>query len=173
MAEFLSMTMLNAEPVSAPKPQAMQSNDVATEPDQSFADTLAAEVNGKTSEKSAKAPTKTRQNNASEATDGEATAVADAKNDNSKPGAVKDPALSDEEELVSGTPESVLAENEKGETEQSHWLNLLEKAKSLQDRLSKAETDNKAGADKASSAMDSLAAQATSAKQHSDKTKAG
>lgn len=171
MAEFLSMTMLNAEPVSAPKPQAMQSNDVATAPDQRFADTLAAEVNGKTSEKSAKAPTKTRQNNASEATDGEATAVADAKNDNSKPGAVKDPALSDEEELVSGTPESVLAENEKGETEQSHWLNLLEKAKSLQDRLSKAETDNKAGADKASSAMDSLAAQATSAKQHSDKTK--
>lgn len=171
MAEFLSMTMLNAEPVSAPKPQAMQSNDVATAPDQRFADTLAAEVNGKTSEKSAKAPAKTRQNNASEATDGEATAVADAKNDNSKPGAVKDPALSDEEELVSETPESVLAENEKGETEQSHWLNLLEKAKSLQDRLSKAETDNKAGADKASSAMDSLAAQATSAKQHSDKTK--
>lgn len=171
MAEFLSMTMLNAEPVSAPKPQAMQSNDVATAPDQRFADTLAAEVNGKTSEKSAKAPAKTRQNNASEATDSEATAVADAKNDDSKPGAVKDPALSDEEELVSETPESVLAENEKGETEQSHWLNLLEKAKSLQDRLSKAETDNKAGADKASSAMDSLAAQATSAKQHSDKTK--
>lgn len=171
MAEFLSMTMLSAEPVAVAKPQATQPNDGATEPDQSFAATLAAEVNGKAPEKSAKAPAKTRQNNASEATDSEATAVADAKNDNSKPAAVKDPALSDEEELVSETPESVLAENEKGEVEQSHWLNLLEKAKSLQDRLSKAETDNKAGTDKAGSATDSLAAQATSAKQHSDKTK--
>jgi len=171
MAEFLSMTMLSAEPVAAAKPQATQPNDGATEPDQSFAATLAAEVNGKGSEKSAKAPAKTRQNNASEATDGEATAVSDAKNDNSKSAAVKDPALSDEEELVSETPESVLAQNEKGEAEQSHWLNLLEKAKSLQDRLSKAETGSKAGEDKTSSATDSLAAQVTAAKQHSDKTK--
>ncbi len=55
MTEILSMTMLSAEPVSAAKPQATQSNDTAAEPDQSFAATLAAEGNGKAPEKSTKA----------------------------------------------------------------------------------------------------------------------
>ncbi len=55
MTEILSMTMLSAEPVSAAKPQATQLGDTAAEPDQSFAATLAAEVNGKAPEKSTKA----------------------------------------------------------------------------------------------------------------------
>lgn len=146
MTEFLSMTLLSAETVSAAKPQAAQSNDGATEPDQSFAATLAAEVNGKTPEKSAKALTKARQNNASDNVDtkeaaGQTVIEQDAKNDGAKSITAKDPSSADEEELLSADAEAAQAQTEKGEAEQSHWLNLLEKAKSLQERLTKTETD--------------------------------
>lgn len=174
MAEFLSMTMLSAEPVSAAKPQAMQSNDGATEPDQSFAATLAAEVNGKAVEKSAKVPAKTRQNNASDPADSTDAAAAEVanplqlKNDNPKPVDAKESTPKDEEELSSETSDTVLAQNDKGEAEQSHWLNLLEQAKSLQERLSKAEGK----ATPAKTAVgDEVAAEGVAAKQQSDKTK--
>lgn len=177
MAEFLSMTMLSAEPVSAAKPQAMQSNDGATEPDQSFAATLAAEVNGKAAEKPAKVPAKTRQNNASDLAEGkdvtaaEGVNVSDVKTDNSKPVTTKESLQGDAEELVSDGSDNVLVQNDKGEAEQSHWLNLLEKAKSLQERLSKTETEGKTVSNK-TTIVDDLAAQAITAKQQSDKTKA-
>lgn len=146
MTEFLSMTLLSAEPVSAAKPQAAQSNDGATEPDQSFAATLAAEVNGKAPEKSAKALTKARQNNASDNVDskeaaGQTVIEQDVKNDGAKSITAKDPSSADEEELLSADAEAAQAQTEKGEAEQSHWLNLLEKAKNLQERLTKNETD--------------------------------
>lgn len=177
MAEFLSMTLLSAESVSAAKPQTMQSNDGATEPDQSFAATLAAEVNGKAAEKSAKVPAKTRQNNASDALDNKDAAVAeganasDVKTDSTKSVTTKESSQGDSEELVSGDSDALQAQNESGEAEQSHWLNLLEKAKSLQERLSKAETEGKAAVNKATAVVDGVAAQATAAKQQSDKTK--
>ncbi|MGY5796086.1 flagellar hook-length control protein FliK [Rheinheimera faecalis] len=177
MAEFLSMTLLSAEPVSAAKPQAMQSNDGATEPDQSFAATLAAEVNGKAAEKPAKVPAKTRQNNASDLAEGkdvtaaEGVNVSDVKTDNSKPVTTKESSQGDAEELVSDGSDNVLVQNDKGEAEQSHWLNLLEKAKSLQERLSKTETEGKTASNK-TAVVDDVAAQAITAKQQSDKTKA-
>ncbi|WP_233008809.1 flagellar hook-length control protein FliK [Rheinheimera faecalis] len=177
MAEFLSMTLLSAEPVSAAKPQAMQSNDGATEPDQSFAATLAAEVNGKAAEKPAKVPAKTRQNNASDLAEGkdvtaaEGVNVSDVKTDNSKPVTTKESSQGDAEELVSDGSDNVLVQNDKGEAEQSHWLNLLEKAKSLQERLSKTETEGKTASNK-TAIVDDAAAQAITAKQQSDKTKA-
>jgi flagellar hook-length control protein FliK len=181
MTEFLSMTLLSAEPVSAAKPQAAQSNDGATEPDQSFAATLAAEVNGKAPEKSAKALAKTRQNNASDLADSKDAAAAqgstasDVKNDHPKSVTTKESESGDEDTPLSADSDTVLAQNDKGEAEQSHWLNLLEKAKSLQDRLSKAETA--AGSaevkEKAGSAAMELAAQVTAeATQQKDKTKA-
>jgi flagellar hook-length control protein FliK len=177
MAEFLSMTMLSAEPVSAAKPQAMQSNDGATEPDQSFAATLAAEVNGKAAEKPAKVPAKTRQNNASDLAEGkdvtaaEGVNVSDVKTDNSKPVTTKESSQGDAEELVSDGSDNVLVQNDKGEAEQSHWLNLLEKAKSLQERLSKTETEGKTASNK-TAIVDDVATQVLTAKQQSDKTKA-
>ena len=143
MAEFLSMTMLTAEPVSAAKPQAMQSNDGATEPDQSFAATLAAEVNGKAAEKPTKVSAKTRQNTASDLADSkdvaaaEGVKVSDLNTDNTKPVTSKEASQDDTEELVSDGSDMVQVQNDKAEAEQSHWLNLLEKAKSLQQRLSK------------------------------------
>ena len=177
MAEFLSMTLLSAEPVSAAKPQAMQSNDGATEPDQSFAATLAAEVNGKAAEKPAKVPAKTRQNNASDLAEGkdvtaaEGVNVSDVKTDNSKPVTTKESSQGDAEELVSDGSDNVLVQNDKGEAEQSHWLNLLEKAKSLQERLSKTETEGKTASNK-TAIVDDVATQVLTAKQQSDKTKA-
>lgn len=177
MAEFLSMTMLSAEPVSAAKPQAMQSNDGATEPDQSFAATLAAEVNGKAAEKPAKVPAKTRQNNASDLADSkdvaaaEGVKVSDVNTDNTKPVTIKESSQDDAEELVSDGSDNVLVQNDKGEAEQSHWLNLLEKAKSLQERLSKTETEGKTASNK-TAVVDDVTAQALTAKQQSDKTKA-
>ncbi|CAI3796373.1 flagellar hook-length control protein FliK [Rheinheimera sp. MM224] len=178
MAEFLSMTMLSAEPVSAAKPQAMQSNDGATEPDQSFAATLAAEVNGKAAEKPAKVPAKTRQNNASDLADStdvtavEGAKVPDVNTDNTKAVASKESSQGDSEELVSGDSDALQVQNESGEAEQSHWLNLLEKAKSLQERLSKAETEGKTGSDKIAVVDDvAVQVQALAAKQQSDKIK--
>lgn len=181
MAEFLSMTLLSAEPVSVAKPQAMQSNDGATEPDQSFAATLAAEVNGKAAEKPAKVSAKTRQNNASDladskdATTGQATNSSDVKSDNPKFVTTKESESVDEEELPVADSDAVLVHNDKGKAEQSHWLNLLEKAKSLQERLSKAETAAVSAEvkDKTGSAATELVAQvATEATQQKDKTKA-
>jgi flagellar hook-length control protein FliK len=177
MTEFLSMTLLSAEPVSAAKPQAAQSNDGATEPDQSFAATLAAEVNGKAAEKPAKVPAKTRQNNASDLADSKAVAasegvkVSDVNTDNTKPVTGKESSQDDAEELVSDASDNVLVQNDKGEAEQSHWLNLLEKAKSLQERLSKTETEGKTASNK-TAVVDDVTAQALTAKQQSDKTKA-
>ncbi|MBU0914579.1 MAG: flagellar hook-length control protein FliK [Gammaproteobacteria bacterium] len=181
MTEILSMTLLSAEPVSAAKPQAAQSNDGATEPDQSFAATLAAEVNGKAPDKSAKALAKTRQNNASDLADSKDAAAnpgstaSDVKNDHPKPVTTKESESGDEEKSLSTDPDTVLTQNDKAEAEQSHWLNLLEKAKSLQERLSKAETaaDNAEVKEKAgSTAMELVAQVATEATQQKDKTKA-
>lgn len=179
MAEFLSMTLLSAEPVAAAKPQAMQSNDGATEPDQSFAATLAAEVNGKHPEKSAKALAKTRQNNASDSTDSKDAAVgqgassSDVKNDNPKSVSSEEAEAADEDDLLSARADTVLVQNDKDETEQSHWLNLLEKAKSLQQRLSKTDTDGKDAAKEAASvSADVVAQEAVATTEHDDKTKA-
>jgi flagellar hook-length control protein FliK len=179
MAEFLSMTLLSAEPVAAAKPQAMQSNDGATEPDQSFAATLAAEVNGKHPEKSAKALAKTRQNNASDSTDSKDAAVgqgassSDVKNDNPKSVSSEEAEAADEDDLLSARADTVLVQNDKDEIEQSHWLNLLEKAKSLQQRLSKTDTDGKDAAKEAASVSAAVVAQeAVATTEHDDKTKA-
>jgi flagellar hook-length control protein FliK len=177
MAEFLSMTLLSAEPVSAAKPQAMQSNDGSTEPDQSFAATLAAEVNGKAAEKPAKVPAKMRQNNASDLADSkdvtaaEGSKVPDVNTDNTKAVASKESSQGDAEELVSGDSDTLQVQNERGEAEQSHWLNLLEKAKSLQERLSKTEAEAKTSSNK-TAVVDDVVTQVLTAKQQSDKTKA-
>jgi len=177
MTEFLSMTLLSAEPVAVAKPQAMQSNDGATEPDQSFAATLAAEVNGKHPEKSAKALAKTRQNNASDSTDNKEAASAqgasssDVKNDNPKSVSPKETEAADEDDLLSAGADTVLVQNDKDETEQSHWLNLLEKAKSLQQRLSKTDADSKDAAKEAASVSDAVVAQeAVVTTEHNSKT---
>lgn len=144
MAELLSMTLLSPEPASAAKPQAGLSNEGSTEPDQSFAATLAAEVNGKAPEKSAKPLTKTRQNNASDASDAKklpassGDATADIKNENTHTDLNNKSELKDEP-LTSVETDNLQLSHEKGEAEQSHWLNLLEKAKSLHERLAKAE----------------------------------
>jgi flagellar hook-length control protein FliK len=177
MAEFLSMTLLSAEPVSAAKPQAMQSNDGSTEPDQSFAATLAAEVNGKAAEKPAQVPAKMRQNNASDLADSkdvtaaEGSKVPDVNTDNTKAVASKESSQGDAEELVSGDSDTLQVQNERGEAEQSHWLNLLEKAKSLQERLSKTEAEAKTSSNK-TAVVDDVVTQVLTAKQQSDKTKA-
>lgn len=141
MTEILSMTMLSAEPVSAAKPQATQSNDTAAEPDQSFAATLAAEVNGKAPEKPAKSTTKTRQNHASDIQEGKETSselnttAAELKQD--KAVSSKGSASDETEELQSEASDTVKMKSDANEAEHSHWLNLLDKAKSLQERLDK------------------------------------
>lgn len=172
MTEFLSMTMLSTEPVSVAKPQAAQSNDAGTEPDQSFAATLAAEVNGKTPEKSGKTSSKTRQNTASEVQENKETlseqntTAADLKDN--KPVSGKESAQGDKEELVSEASDKVKVQSEAVEAEHSHWLNLLDKAKSLQARLNKAE----AGEAKAGSLAEDSGLQGTKAKQQHEKATA-
>ncbi|MDF3125798.1 flagellar hook-length control protein FliK [Rheinheimera sp. 1928-s] len=146
MAELLSMTLLSPEPVSAAKPQAGLSNDGSAEPDQSFAATLAAEVNGKAPEKSAKSVAKTRQNNASEVSDlhksseNQSAGTADTKSEAAGSAVTHSPSeAKDDKALTAAETEAELVSTEKGEAEQSHWLNLLEKAKTLHERLTKAE----------------------------------
>lgn len=141
MTEILSMTMLSAEPVSAAKSQPAQLGDTATEPDQSFAATLAAEVNGKAPEKSTKALAKTRQNHASDIQEGKETSselnttAAELKQD--KAVSSKGSASDETEELQSEASDTVKMKSDANEAEHSHWLNLLDKAKSLQERLDK------------------------------------
>jgi flagellar hook-length control protein FliK len=141
MTEILSMTMLSADPVSAAKPQATQSNDTAAEPDQSFAATLAAEVNGKAPEKSTKALAKTRQNHASDIQEGKETSselnTTDAELKQDKAVSSKGSASDETEELQSEASDTVKMKSDANEAEHSHWLNLLDKAKSLQERLDK------------------------------------
>jgi flagellar hook-length control protein FliK len=176
MAEFLSMTMLSAESVSAAKPQAMQSNEGTTEPDQSFAATLAAEVNGKAPEKSGKISSKTRQNTASDLADStdaaanEGPTQSQLNNDKAKLVSTKELSLKDEDELISEPSDPLLVQNDKDEAEQSHWLSLLEKAKSLQERLSKAETEGKTTSTK-TAVEDEVVVQTLAVKQLSDTTK--
>ena len=135
MTEFLSMTMLSAEPVSATKPQTTQPNDTAAEPDQSFAATLAAEVNGKAPEKPAKSTTKTRQNTASEMQEGKETSselnttAAELKQDKSV--SSKESESDETEELQSEASDTAKMKSDASEADHSHWLNLLDKAKSL------------------------------------------
>ncbi|MBU1619147.1 MAG: flagellar hook-length control protein FliK [Gammaproteobacteria bacterium] len=148
MAELLSMTLLSSEPVSAAKPQAAlsqdASNDGSAEPDQSFAATLAAEVNGKTPEKSAKASAKTRQNTASlvseqnKSSENQSAGTADTKSEAAGSAVTNSPSDTKEDKTLTDTDAEPLSA-EKGEAGQSHWLNLLEKAKSLHERLTKAE----------------------------------
>jgi flagellar hook-length control protein FliK len=144
MAELLSMALLSAEPVSvSAKSQAVPSQDGTTEPDQSFAATLAAEVNGKSPEKPAKANAKTRQNTASEHSDDkepsavQATAVEQTKPQDIKGANAPDSVAADESEVESA--KTAQLEQDEAQAEQSHWLNLLEKAKSLQERISKSD----------------------------------
>lgn len=146
MAELLSMTLLSSEPVSAAKPQAALSNDASAEPDQSFAATLAAEVNGKAPEKSAKASDKTRQNTASQvpeqnkSAEKQSAGTADTKSETAGSAVTNDPSdTKDDKTLTADDTEAEPVSAEKGEGGQSHWLNLLEKAKSLHERLTKAE----------------------------------
>lgn len=154
MTEFLSMTMLSAEPVSATKPQTTQPNNTAAEPDQSFAATLAAEVNGKAPEKPAKSTTKTRQNTASEMQEGKETSselnttAAELKQDKSV--SSKESESDETEELQSEASDTVKMKSDASEADHSHWLNLLDKAKSLQERLDKAQSSET----KASALMD-------------------
>ncbi len=152
MSEFLSVTLLSAEPVSVAKPQASQPAEGATEPDQSFAATLAAEVNGKAVDKSGKHSAKTRQNTASDQThlkkdsaETQDSTTSDAKTDKPQAGKDKTQALTDEPISEQVEPELTQLQNEKSEAEHSHWLNLLEKAKNLQERLGKAEESKTAG----------------------------
>lgn len=146
MAELLSMTLLSSEPVSAAKPQAALSNDGSAEPDQSFAATLAAEVNGKAPEKSAKASAKTRQNTASQGpeqnkpSENQSAGTADTKSEAAGSAVTNSPSdTKDDKTLPATDTEAESVSAEKGEAGQSHWLNLLEKAKSLHERLTKAE----------------------------------
>jgi flagellar hook-length control protein FliK len=145
MAELLSMTLLSSEPVSAAKPQAALSNDGSAEPDQSFAATLAAEVNGKAPEKSAKASAKTRQNTASQgpeqnkSSENQSAGTADTKSETAGSAVTNNPSdTKDDKTLTAADIEAEPVIAEKGEAGQSHWLNLLEKAKSLHERLTKA-----------------------------------
>ncbi|MDR7119237.1 flagellar hook-length control protein FliK [Rheinheimera soli] len=169
MAELLSMTLLSSEPVSAAKPQAALSNDGSAkpqaalsndgsakpqaalsndgsaEPDQSFAATLAAEVNGKAPEKSAKASAKTRQNTASQvpeqnkSSENQSAGTADTKSETVGSAVTNSPSdTKDDKTLTAADIEAEPVIAEKGEAGQSHWLNLLEKAKSLHERLTKA-----------------------------------
>lgn len=179
MTEILSMTMLSAEPVSAAKSQPAQLGDTATEPDQSFAATLAAEVNGKASEKPGKTSSKTRQNTASDLQENKPTpseqSTAASEQQDHKPVSGKESAQGDAEELVSEASdkvkvqtEAVEAQTEAVEAEHSDWLNLLDKAKSLQARLNKAE----AGEAKAGSVAEDSGLQGTKAKQQHEKNAA-
>lgn len=177
MAELLSMTLLSAEPVSAAKPQAGLSNNGSTEPDQSFAATLAAEVNGKAPEKNTKTSAKTRQNTASEAVDSKESAndqgavTTDVKNDSAKSVTQSTSEQSENEEALATDPQALSAQHEQADAEQSEWLNLLEKAKSLNERFSKteAEGESKEPQTKAKAALDQASA---NAKQQSDLSKA-
>jgi flagellar hook-length control protein FliK len=146
MAELLSMTLLSSEPVSAAKPQAALSNDGSAEPDQSFAATLAAEVNGKAPEKSAKASAKTRQNTASQvseqnkSSENQSAGTVDTKSEAAGSAVTNSPSgTKDDKTLTVADTEAEPVSAEKAEAGQSHWLNLLEKAKSLHERLAKAE----------------------------------
>lgn len=182
MSEFLSVTLLSAEPVSVAKPQASQPAEGATEPDQSFAATLAAEVNGKAVDKSGKHSAKTRQNTASDQThlkkdsaETQDSTTSDAKTDKPQAGKDKTQALTDEPISEQVEPELTQLQNEKSEAEHSHWLNLLEKAKNLQERLGKAEESKTAGLpeteQKAEPAKsDELAQLIATAKLKNDKT---
>lgn len=182
MSEFLSVTLLSAEPVSVAKPQASQPAEAATEPDQSFAATLAAEVNGKAVDKSGKHSAKTRQNTASDQThlkkdsaETQDSTTSDVKADNPQAGKDKTQALTDDPISEQVEPELTQLQNEKSEAEHSHWLNLLEKAKNLQERLGKAEESKTSGRpeteQKAESAKsDELAQLIATAKLKNDKT---
>jgi flagellar hook-length control protein FliK len=182
MSEFLSVTLLSAEPVSVAKPQASQPAEAATEPDQSFAATLAAEVNGKAVDKSGKHSAKTRQNTASDQThlkkdsaETQDSTTSDVKADKPQAGKDKTQALTDDPISEQVEPELTQLQNEKSEAEHSHWLNLLEKAKNLQERLGKAEESKTAGRpeteQKAESAKsDELAQLIATAKLKNDKT---
>lgn len=177
MAELLSMTLLSAEPVSAAKPQAGLSNNGSTEPDQSFAATLAAEVNGKAPEKNAKTSAKTRQNTASEAVDSKESAndqgavTTDVKNDNAKSVTQSTSEQSENEQALATDPQALAVQHEQADAEQSEWLNLLEKAKSLNERFSKteAEGESKEPQTNTKAALDQPSA---NAKQQSDLSKA-
>lgn len=177
MAELLSMTLLSAEPVSAAKPQSGLSNNGSTEPDQSFAATLAAEVNGKAPEKNTKTSAKTRQNTASEAVDSKESAneqgavTADKKNDSAKSVTQSTSEQSENEEALATDPQVLSAQHEQADAEQSEWLNLLEKAKSLNERFSKteAEGESKEVQTKTKAALDQASA---NVKQQSDLSKA-
>lgn len=172
MTEILSMTMLSAEPVSAAKSQPAQLGDTATEPDQSFAATLAAEVNGKASEKPGKTSSKTRQNTASDLQENKPTpseqSTAATEQQDHKPVSGKEYAQGDAEELVSEASDKVKVQTEAVEAEHSDWLNLLDKAKSLQARLNKAEE----GEAKAGSVAEDSGLQGTKAKQQHEKNAA-
>jgi flagellar hook-length control protein FliK len=153
MAELLSMTLLSPESVSVAKPQAALSNEDLTESEQSFAATLAAEVSGQAPEKPAKATAKARQNAASDTTNSKepATGIDAAGTENKAVASVAHPQSepNDEELLVVVESDPVLQPieaSDQSEGDQSHWLNLLEKAKSLHNRLAQAEkatTDTK------------------------------
>ncbi len=184
MTEFLSMTMLSTEPVSAAKPLAVPAADSASEPDQSFAATLAAEVNGKAGEKAGKHSAKTRQNTASEQAGSKKDKAAEAQSSardvkNDKPQTSSETAVAQAEDAGTEPVEQELEQlqNEKGDADQAHWLQLLDKAKTLQERLSQTETEKAAVlADPESKAeplpSDELAQIAATAKQQTDKTKA-
>lgn len=145
MAELLSMTRLSSEPAPAAKSQATLSNGVSTEQEQSFAATLAAEVNGKAPDRSAKNPANPRQNTASDAAELKKSAENKHQVGTEPPSdatsiTVTLPTESDEEKvrLPVDTEEEPQSE-ETAEAGQSHWFQLLEKAKGLHDRLVKAE----------------------------------
>lgn len=148
MTEFLPMTMLSSEPVSAAKPHVAQSHDNATEPDQSFAATLAAEVNGKAPEKSAKASAKTRQNNATQAQQskedeaGQSSATMDTKSDITKSAERKEASAAEATEPSVDVNEPEVSADDAADTEHSRWLKVLEQSKSLHERLAQAEKAN-------------------------------
>src|SRR3990167_9217815 len=146
MAELLSMTLLSPEPVSVAKPQAALSNEDLTESDQSFAATLAAEVSGQAPEKPAKATAKARQNAASDTTNSKepATGIDAVSTENKAVVSVVQPQSEQNDEKLLAVVESdpvlqPIETIEQSEGDQSHWLNLLEKAKNLHNRLVQAE----------------------------------
>lgn len=155
MAELLSMAMLNTEPVTTAKVQSTATSAAETaESDQSFAATLAAEVQAKSTDKSiektTKATQKARQNDAAEGRQTEQ----DTQQQITEQTAAKAKAESAQHQNNTKADSDSVQEFEPLDSEtlpvqdqpaeQSHWLNLLEKAKHLQERISKAEQSDKA-----------------------------
>jgi len=167
MADLLSMALLSTE--AAPATKALSANQTqaeSAEVDQSFAATLAAEVNGKAPEKSQKSSAKVRQNTASEQDERKTTQKKSAEkselkkfeqqSDEASARIEKNTEKAEVDTLEAGDADSAIkdqsdatATEAESDDAQSSLFSLLEQAKSLQQRLSKADQEKASAADRA------------------------